>query len=101
MYGNKKKNIKSVLAVHNLRSRSEKIYYMRFFFFPMRRMSESSHVVFDLQDSSGMRLWKRKWFVLSDYCLFYYKGESVKLLFSKSWMNFSACKKRKENVIDK
>ena len=23
-----------------------------------------------------MRLWKRKWFVLSDYCLFYYKGES-------------------------
>uniref|UniRef100_A0A8D3DUV0 Pleckstrin homology domain containing, family A member 7b n=1 Tax=Scophthalmus maximus TaxID=52904 RepID=A0A8D3DUV0_SCOMX len=28
------------------------------------------------QDSSGMRLWKRKWFVLSDYCLFYYKGDS-------------------------
>ncbi|KAJ8252732.1 hypothetical protein COCON_G00220440 [Conger conger] len=25
------------------------------------------------QDSSGMRLWKRKWFVLSEYCLFYYK----------------------------
>ncbi|XP_038855136.1 pleckstrin homology domain-containing family A member 7-like isoform X2 [Salvelinus namaycush] len=25
------------------------------------------------QDSSGMRLWKRKWFVLADYCLFYYK----------------------------
>ncbi|XP_066503693.1 pleckstrin homology domain-containing family A member 7 isoform X2 [Hoplias malabaricus] len=25
------------------------------------------------QDSSRMRLWKRKWFVLSDYCLFYYK----------------------------
>ncbi|XP_067088071.1 pleckstrin homology domain-containing family A member 7-like isoform X6 [Osmerus mordax] len=25
------------------------------------------------QDSSGMRLWKRKWFVLSDFCLFYYK----------------------------
>ncbi|XP_055755726.1 pleckstrin homology domain-containing family A member 7-like isoform X8 [Salvelinus fontinalis] len=25
------------------------------------------------QDSSGIRLWKRKWFVLSDYCLFYYK----------------------------
>ncbi len=32
-----------------------------------------------LQDSSGMRLWKRKWFVLSDYCLFYYKGEFVHL----------------------
>ncbi|XP_072550877.1 pleckstrin homology domain-containing family A member 7 isoform X3 [Salminus brasiliensis] len=25
------------------------------------------------QDSSGMRLWRRKWFVLADYCLFYYK----------------------------
>ncbi|XP_053305718.1 pleckstrin homology domain-containing family A member 7 [Spea bombifrons] len=25
------------------------------------------------QDSSGMRLWKRRWFLLSDYCLFYYK----------------------------
>lgn len=22
-----------------------------------------------------MRLWKRRWFVLADYCLFYYKGE--------------------------
>lgn len=29
------------------------------------------------QDSSGMRLWKRKWFVLADFCLFYYKGESL------------------------
>lgn len=29
-----------------------------------------------LQDSSGMRLWKRKWFVLADFCLFYYKGAS-------------------------
>lgn len=28
-----------------------------------------------LQDSSGMRLWKRKWFVLSEFCLFYYKGD--------------------------
>ncbi|KAM4617479.1 pleckstrin homology domain-containing family A member 7 [Discoglossus pictus] len=25
------------------------------------------------QDSSGMRLWKRRWFLLSDHCLFYYK----------------------------
>uniref|UniRef100_A0A4W3IZS4 Pleckstrin homology domain containing A7 n=1 Tax=Callorhinchus milii TaxID=7868 RepID=A0A4W3IZS4_CALMI len=25
------------------------------------------------QDSSGMKLWKRRWFVLSEYCLFYYK----------------------------
>uniref|UniRef100_G1NVY7 Pleckstrin homology domain containing A7 n=1 Tax=Myotis lucifugus TaxID=59463 RepID=G1NVY7_MYOLU len=27
------------------------------------------------QDSSGMRLWKRRWFVLADYCLFYYKAK--------------------------
>uniref|UniRef100_UPI003590189C pleckstrin homology domain-containing family A member 7-like n=1 Tax=Myxine glutinosa TaxID=7769 RepID=UPI003590189C len=26
------------------------------------------------QDSSGMKLWKRRWFVLSDDYLFYYKG---------------------------
>ncbi|KAI1896287.1 hypothetical protein AGOR_G00093240 [Albula goreensis] len=25
------------------------------------------------QDSSGLKLWKRRWFVLSDFCLFYYK----------------------------
>ncbi|MEQ2244654.1 Pleckstrin y domain-containing A member 7 [Ilyodon furcidens] len=29
------------------------------------------------QDSSGMRLWKRKWFVLADFCLFYYKGQEL------------------------
>ncbi|XP_054974278.1 pleckstrin homology domain-containing family A member 5 isoform X5 [Sorex araneus] len=27
------------------------------------------------QDSSGMRLWKKRWFVLSDLCLFYYRDE--------------------------
>ncbi|XP_053307837.1 pleckstrin homology domain-containing family A member 4 isoform X2 [Spea bombifrons] len=25
------------------------------------------------QDSSGLRLWKRRWFVLCDFCLFYYR----------------------------
>uniref|UniRef100_A0A8B9HSC4 Pleckstrin homology domain containing, family A member 7a n=1 Tax=Astyanax mexicanus TaxID=7994 RepID=A0A8B9HSC4_ASTMX len=30
-------------------------------------------VCFCFQDGSGMRLWRRKWFVLADYCLFYYK----------------------------
>ncbi|XP_069821088.1 pleckstrin homology domain-containing family A member 7 isoform X2 [Dendropsophus ebraccatus] len=25
------------------------------------------------QDSAGMKLWKRRWFLLSDHCLFYYK----------------------------
>ncbi|XP_015685495.1 pleckstrin homology domain-containing family A member 7, partial [Protobothrops mucrosquamatus] len=35
------------------------------------------------QDSSGMRLWKRRWFVLADYCLFYYKGDCTDF----SWMD--------------
>ncbi|KAM8876826.1 pleckstrin homology domain-containing family A member 4-like isoform 1-T1 [Synchiropus picturatus] len=25
------------------------------------------------KDSSGLKLWKRRWFVLSNYCLYYYK----------------------------
>ncbi|XP_061420740.1 pleckstrin homology domain-containing family A member 7-like isoform X4 [Lethenteron reissneri] len=33
------------------------------------------------QDSTGMRLWKRRWFVLADFCLFYYKGEA-----RREWM---------------
>lgn len=28
-----------------------------------------------MQDSTGMKLWKKRWFVLSDMCLFYYRGE--------------------------
>lgn len=104
MYGNKKRILRVSLLCTTLGVVQKKSITWGFFF-PMRRMSESSHVVFDLQDSSGMRLWKRKWFVLSDYCLFYYKGESVKLLFIKSWMNFSACKKKmwltsKKNLTD-
>lgn len=26
------------------------------------------------QGSDGLQLWKKRWFVLSEYCLFYYKG---------------------------
>lgn len=29
-----------------------------------------------MQDSAGLKLWKRRWFVLSNYCLFYYKGNA-------------------------
>ncbi|XP_076055602.1 uncharacterized protein LOC143033881 isoform X3 [Oratosquilla oratoria] len=33
------------------------------------------------QGSDGLHLWRRRWFVLSDYCLFYYKGpEEEKVL---------------------
>lgn len=28
------------------------------------------------QGSEGFMLWKKRWFVLSEYCLFYYKGKS-------------------------
>ena len=27
------------------------------------------------QGSDGLQLWKKRWFVLSEYCLFYYKGK--------------------------
>lgn len=30
-----------------------------------------------IQDSTGMKLWKKRWFVLSDMCLFYYRGEDT------------------------
>ncbi|XP_059181143.1 pleckstrin homology domain-containing family A member 7 [Centropristis striata] len=55
------------------------------------------------KDSSGLKLWKRRWFVLSNYCLFYYKDSreesvlgsiplpSYKILFCTS----RECKNRK------
>ena len=27
------------------------------------------------QETGALRTWKRRWCVLADYCLFYYKGE--------------------------
>ena len=27
------------------------------------------------QGADGLHLWKKRWFVLSEYCLYYYKGE--------------------------
>ncbi|XP_062269627.1 pleckstrin homology domain-containing family A member 6 isoform X3 [Platichthys flesus] len=32
------------------------------------------------KDSSGLKLWKRRWFVLSNYCLFYYKDSREELV---------------------
>ncbi|KAJ8866084.1 hypothetical protein PR048_033608 [Dryococelus australis] len=32
------------------------------------------------QGSEGLMLWKKRWFVLSEYCLFYYKGELATIL---------------------
>lgn len=33
------------------------------------------------QGSEGLKVWRKRWFVLSDYCLFYYKGpEEEKIL---------------------
>ncbi|XP_039990339.1 pleckstrin homology domain-containing family A member 6-like isoform X2 [Xiphias gladius] len=33
------------------------------------------------KDSSGLKLWKRRWFVLSNYCLFYYKDSREESVF--------------------
>jgi hypothetical protein len=30
------------------------------------------------QGSEGLMLWKKRWFVLSEYCLFYYKSKYFK-----------------------
>ena len=38
------------------------------------------------QGSEGLMLWKKRWFVLSEYCLFYYKG---------SYLQINYCKKKK------
>ncbi|XP_057682185.1 pleckstrin homology domain-containing family A member 7 [Corythoichthys intestinalis] len=32
------------------------------------------------KDSTGLKLWKRRWFVLSNYCLFYYKDSREELV---------------------
>eukprot|EP00062_Callorhinchus_milii_P023531 gi/632982499/ref/XP_007908169.1/ PREDICTED: pleckstrin homology domain-containing family A member 4 [Callorhinchus milii] len=32
------------------------------------------------QDSAGLKLWKRRWFVLSDFCLFYYRAGEQNIL---------------------
>lgn len=31
------------------------------------------------QGSEGLMLWKKRWFVLSEFCLFYYKGQYLKV----------------------
>ncbi len=36
------------------------------------------------QGSDGLMLWKKRWFVLSEYCLFYYKGRTGRMLEKKS-----------------
>uniref|UniRef100_A0A8D2LJX9 PH domain-containing protein n=1 Tax=Varanus komodoensis TaxID=61221 RepID=A0A8D2LJX9_VARKO len=32
------------------------------------------------KDSSGLKLWKRRWFVLSNYCLFYYRDSREEMV---------------------
>ena len=56
------------------------------------------------QGSEGLMLWKKRWFVLSEYCLFYYKGQtplslplSFSISFSSLW-NYVSRSFRRETV---
>uniref|UniRef100_A0A3B5KXQ6 PH domain-containing protein n=1 Tax=Xiphophorus couchianus TaxID=32473 RepID=A0A3B5KXQ6_9TELE len=58
-----------------------------------------------LQDSSGLKLWKRRWFVLSNYCLYYYKGRRQSACSSRKpcWeasrcQATKSCSARRENA---
>lgn len=35
------------------------------------------------QGSDGLQLWKKRWFVLSQFCLYYYHGNNHKLYFGR------------------
>ncbi|KAI4807673.1 hypothetical protein KUCAC02_027464 [Chaenocephalus aceratus] len=45
-------------------------------------------------DSSGLKLWKRRWFVLSNYCLYYYKDSREESL-QNPVLHTTECKNRK------
>ncbi|XP_058789278.1 uncharacterized protein LOC131663141 isoform X10 [Phymastichus coffea] len=54
------------------------------------------------QGSEGLMLWKKRWFVLSEYCLFYYKGpEEEKLLGSILLPSYRITVCRPEDKINK
>jgi len=42
------------------------------------------------QGSDGLMLWKKRWFVLSEFCLFYYKGKANFQLEEKNTHNPSS-----------
>ena len=51
------------------------------------------------QGSDGLQLWKKRWFVLSEFCLFYYKGELFHFLFfEKFYFNILLSYQLKETV---
>uniref|UniRef100_A0A8C4QUJ1 PH domain-containing protein n=1 Tax=Eptatretus burgeri TaxID=7764 RepID=A0A8C4QUJ1_EPTBU len=54
------------------------------------------------QDSTGMKLWKKRWFVLCDYCLFYYKDNKEDFtLGSISLPSFQICLVDAEDKINR
>ncbi|KAG5865259.1 hypothetical protein JTB14_020212 [Gonioctena quinquepunctata] len=54
------------------------------------------------QGSEGLMLWKKRWFVLSEYCLFYYKGlEEEKLLGSILLPSYKVSLCRPEEKVSK
>uniref|UniRef100_A0A8C6UJG6 Pleckstrin homology domain containing A5 n=1 Tax=Neogobius melanostomus TaxID=47308 RepID=A0A8C6UJG6_9GOBI len=66
--GQKERSSRPSKKIHNFGKRSNSI-----------RRNPSAPVIkknwLYKQDSTGMKLWKKRWFVLSDLCLFYYRDE--------------------------
>ncbi|CAL9696748.1 unnamed protein product [Knipowitschia caucasica] len=54
------------------------------------------------QDSSALRMWKRKWFVLSDFCLFYYRdSRELSVLGSIPLLSYEVCPVEKHDHINR
>ena len=49
----------------------------------------------DKQGSERLRLWKTRWFVLAEYCLYYYKGELGMARVRSSGSSVVACKRHR------
>lgn len=79
-----------VLSLANGLNSKQQITLIKFTAVIISVSSCSNSVCLFFQDSTGMKLWKKRWFVLSDLCLFYYRGESCCLAPSFSFFLRSA-----------
>lgn len=51
------------------------------------------------QGSDGLMLWKKRWFVLSEYCLFYYKGKCFIIIIKTREIGFFFPRSRRRETI--